>query len=57
MRSKAIHGLEISLGKIYKTKDYAHLLFHHKKIISIRKISMKNGRISMILNLRRIQQT
>jgi len=56
MRLRAIHGLEISLGKISKTRDFAPLLFHQWKTISIRKISMKNGRISTIPNSKKIPQ-
>lgn len=51
---KIIHGLEIFLGKTYGTEKFKHLLFLQKKIISIRKILMRIGKIKKMKNLNKI---
>lgn len=55
-KSKIILGLEISHGKICRTESSMLLSFLQKKKTLTKKISMKNGKILMILNLKRIPQ-
>ena len=53
---KIIHGLEIFHGQIYKTETSKLLSFLLKKKISIKKTSMKNGKIWTTQNLKKILQ-
>ena len=50
---KTILGLEIFHGKTYMRERSGHLLSHHWKIISIKRIYKRNGKIWMILNSRK----
>ena len=51
---KIIHGSEIFHGQIYKTETSKLLSFLLKKKISTKKTSMKNGKILMTQNLKKI---
>ena len=56
LKSKTILGLEIFRGPIYKTGTLKLLSFLPKKKISTKKTLMKNGKILMIQNLKKIQE-
>ena len=56
LKLKIIHGLEIFHGLILQIEILRHLSFLQKKKISIKKILMKNGKILMIQNLKKIPQ-
>ena len=56
LKWKIIHGLEIFHGQIYKTETSKLLSFLLKKKISIKKTSMKNGKIWTTQNLKKILQ-
>ena len=56
LKLKIIHGLEIFHGLILRIETLRHLSFLQKKKISIKKTLMKNGKILMIQNLKKIPQ-
>ena len=56
LKLKIIHGLEIFHGLILRIETLRPLSFLQKKKISIKKTLMKNGKILMIQNLKKIPQ-
>lgn len=56
LKLKIIHGLEIFHGLILRIETLRPLSFLQKKKILIKKTLMKNGKILMIQNLKKIPQ-
>ena len=56
LKLKIIHGSEIFHGLILRIETLRPLSFLQKKKISIKKTLMKNGKILMIQNLKKIPQ-
>lgn len=56
LKLRIIHGLEIFHGLILRIETLRPLSFLQKKKISIKKTLMKNGKILMIQNLKKIPQ-